>query len=97
MDTSTLLHITPDGEIVHQPHGRPQGLLIVDSEHHKPLLTISEVSDDETVNLFIDKHQHSRLIQWSTTTDDIASEIELLANRVDLADPFAPHHPSKAY
>jgi hypothetical protein len=73
------------------------GVLIVDSENHKPVLEVSEVSDDETVNLFLHVAPHAGLAKVSelvalsegaadshiVSTDEVETTHEILVLRED--------------
>lgn len=105
VDLNRYVLIDTNGKVVRYATSRAQlGIIIVDEYQHKPLLAISEQSDDETVNLFIDAVKQSSGIvdprDFPERVDAKArhivpdgtpvSDYELLANRHELTDSFAP-------
>lgn len=81
--------VTATGAVLYAP-ANPQGLIVVEMEGHKPVLTVNEVSDDNVVNLFINVAEKADFIDnhggGPDACPDHASRYEILAVREHLAD-----------
>jgi len=75
--------VTAHGEVLHQGNGN-DGVIIVDWQTRKPVMMIGEVSDDETVNLFIEiPEEAGRLDSEPPVGFKDNQQFEVLVNRAN--------------
>jgi hypothetical protein len=82
---ATSFQIATDGTVVHQPEN-PIGIVIVDEQDHSPILYISETSDDNRINIFLDVNRMTQFIDNTQSDTESPSQYEIHARRKDLAD-----------
>lgn len=81
--------VTANGRVLYTPTAAvSQGLVIVDEAEGKPILTMSEVSDEETVNLFLYPAADNTAISGDEDEEGMVlfhdSTLEILVQRANL-------------
>ena len=86
--------VNPSGLVIQHPKC-PQGVIVVSEMDNKPVLYISETSDEETVNFFMEVLGNTSGIlksdrdfgkEYSDKTGQLPSTYEILANIEDRKD-----------